>query len=208
MSATGLGLSIFLLLHVLGNLIILISPAKFNVYAHTMSTNPLLVPAELGLLAVLVIHVAIAIKLTRQNSQARPVSYYKMENTGRSRRWWGSSHMGITGTLILVFLIYHLIQFKYGSSIPTTQDGIAMRDLAATVKHEFSEWEEVVLYVIAMIVIFMHLLHGFRSAFETLGMATSRWERAFFWGTRFFVYAVMGGFILIPLWIFFRSGGS
>ncbi|MBN8554993.1 MAG: succinate dehydrogenase cytochrome b subunit [Deltaproteobacteria bacterium] len=205
MSATGMALALFLLLHVVGNLVILIDPIQFNHYAHSLAENPLLLPAEFGLIAILLIHIGIAIQLTRANRAARPIPYAVRQNTGRSRRWWGSSNMGITGTFVLIFIIYHLWHFKFGQVIPTTQGGVEMRDLAATVKGEFSEWPEVTIYIVAMILIMMHLLHGFRSAFETLGIVRSRWDKVFLIFTKGYVIAVMGGFILIPLWIFFKA---
>lgn len=205
MSLTGMGLSLFLLLHMAGNLMILASAEKYNEYSHMLVSNPLLVPAELGLIALIAIHIYMAIRLSRRNQNARPVAYETKASTGRSRRWFGSSNMGITGTLVLAFIVYHLIHFKYGEHISTTQNGVPMRDLAALVNGEFRELEEVGIYVVAMLVIAFHLMHGFRSMWETLGVATSVWDKFFLWLSRVYVVAVMGGFILIPLVIYFRS---
>lgn len=205
MSLTGLGLSLFLLLHVAGNLMILADPLKYNEYSHMLVTNPLLLPAEIGLIILVALHIYMAIRVSRRNQAARPIAYEVKSNTNRSRRWFGSSNMGITGTLILIFIIYHINHFKFGASIPTVQSGVAMRDLASLVIAEFHETDEVVIYVIAMIVIMLHLLHGVRSVWETIGVATTVWDKFFLWLSRIFVVGVMGGFILIPLMIYFRS---
>lgn len=205
MSLTGMALSLFLLLHLAGNLMILANAQKYNEYSHMLVTNPLILPAEFGLIALVALHIYMAIRLSRQNRAARPIAYEVRANTGRSRRWLGSSNMGITGSLILAFIVYHIIHFKFGEFIPTVQGGVEMRDLASLVKHEFSEEGEVALYVIAMVVIMLHLLHGLRSIWDTLGVATTVWDKVFLWVSRIFVVGVMGGFILIPLMLYFRS---
>jgi succinate dehydrogenase / fumarate reductase cytochrome b subunit len=205
MSLTGMGLSLFLLLHVAGNLMILADAQKYNEYSHMLISNPLLLPAEFGLILLVALHIYTAIRLSRRNQTARPVAYEIKSNTGRSRRWFGSSNMGITGTIILAFIVYHIIHFKYNPHIPTIQNEIKMRDLATLVKGEFHEGDEVFIYVVAMVVIMLHLLHGIRSMWESLGVATTVWDKFFLWMSRIFVVGVMGGFILIPLAIYFRS---
>ncbi len=204
---TGLALSLFLLTHVAGNLLILVSAEKFNRYALSLSDlGALLYVAEAGLIALFVVHMALAIRLSIQNRAARPQSYYMNVNTGRSRRTWGSSHMLITGLLILLFIIYHLIHFKFGETQMLSLQGREMRDLAGLVKSEFQELPEVLIYVFALLILLLHLRHGFRSLFETFGLAQSRFETLFRRFTTIYVYAVMGGFILIPLVIYF--GGA
>lgn len=205
MSATGMGLSLFLLMHVAGNLLILVNAEKFDEYAHMLTSNPLLLPAELGLLALIALHIYMAIRLTRQNKAARPVAYQVRANTGRSRRWWPSSNMGITGTLILAFIVYHIIHFKYGTNTMVERGGVQMRDLSGLVKSEFQELSEVIIYVTAMVVIMLHLLHGVRSVWDTLGVAKTKCDYFFLWLSRIFVVGVMSAFILIPLSLYFRS---
>ncbi len=204
MSLTGLGLALFLITHVAANLLVLVDGAKLNAYSHALISNEaLLFSAEAGLLGIFLLHIYVAIRLTRMNRAARPIAYASMKDTGRSRRWFGSSNMGITGLLILIFVIYHLIHFKWGTYYTTIQDGVEMRDLSALIREEFHETFEVLLYVGAMIVIAIHLWHGIRSLFDTLGVAKSSWDKLFWALSRAYVILVMGGFTMIPLWIYF-----
>lgn len=207
MSLTGMALSVFLLAHVAGNLLILVNPLLFNDYAYALTKNKaFLYTAEAGLIAVFVLHIVMAIKLSRANREARPERYEVRANSGRSRRFWGSSNMGITGTLILIFLVFHIWHFKYGESYPTVQNGVEMRDLAKNVIDDFQRLEYVAIYVAALLLVGLHLLHGFRSAFETLGLATTRWDSAFKIASRVYVVGVIGGFLLIPIAIFLKGG--
>jgi succinate dehydrogenase / fumarate reductase cytochrome b subunit len=199
-----MALSLFLLVHLLGNLSLLMNTEKFNLYAHSLeSLGLLLYVAEGGLVVLFLMHILVAIRLTLQNRAARPEPYYLKKDTGRSRRTWGSSHMILTGGAILIFLVYHLIHFKYGPSDLVIRNGVEMRDLAGLVLREFRELDEVIIYLAALTLITFHLRHGFRSLFDTLGVAQSKFESFFRWFSLVYVYAVMGGFILIPLWIYF-----
>lgn len=208
MALTGLGLSLFLLMHLLGNLIILSDANKFNLYAHSLeSMGPLLIAAEVGLILVFIFHIIVAVKLTLQNRRARPVAYVHRSNTGRSRRSLGSSYMIVSGTIILLFIIFHILDFKFGNPQVIQENGVQMRDLAGLVKHEFSELGDVIFYVVALVLIGIHLWHGFRSLFDTLGVATSRWECLFHKVSQIYVALVTGGFVLIPIWLYLCGGG-
>lgn len=204
LAVTGLALSLFLLMHVAGNLILLVNTEKFNQYAFNLeSMGPILYLAEAGLIAIFLVHLVMAIRITIKNRSARPEPYYLRANTDRSRRTWGSSNMLLTGSTIFFFVIYHLNQFKFASHEMIQSNGVSMRNLAGTVIHEFKETEEVVIYIIALALITLHLRHGFRSLFDTLGLVNSKFDRLFRIFSMVYVYGVMGGFMLIPLWIYF-----
>jgi len=208
MSFSGMLLALFLVAHMSGNLLILVSHSKFNEYAYLLTSNKLLLfSAEAGLIALLALHVWMAISVTRRNRAARPIPYAVTTNSGRSRRWWGSSNMGITGTFILLFVIYHLIHFKFGPHYTTVQGETEMRDLAKLVFDEFQKPVEVFLYVAAMILIGFHLLHGIRSMFDTLGLNQTKWDKTILRFSYAYVLIVFGGFIIIPLAIFFLGVG-
>ncbi|TVQ76317.1 MAG: cytochrome B subunit [Bradymonadales bacterium] len=202
MAVSGILMSLFLLAHVAGNLIILVSPEAFNEYAHLLTSNKaLLYSAEAGLVAVVALHIFSAIVLSRRNRAARPQAYAYKKNTGLSRRSWASSNMIWTGSFIVIFLVFHILHFKFGDYVETEQDGVVMRDLADTVVAGFSNPWTVAFYVFALILILMHLRHGVRSAFASLGLESLRWAPAIQKTSDLFVFAVMGAFILIPLWI-------
>lgn len=209
MASSGMLLALFLVAHMAGNIVILVSASKYNEYSYALTANKLLLfTAEAGLIALLLVHLVVAIQLTCRNRAARPVPYAMKSNTGRSRRWWASSNMGVLGTLVLIFIIYHLIHFKFGTHYVTTENGVEMRDLAKLVFEEFKEPFEVCLYVAAMIVVGMHLAHGFRSIWDTLGINDSKRNRLIRMLTHLYIVVVFGGFISIPLWIFFFGSAS
>lgn len=204
MAVTGILLCLFLLTHVAGNLTILIDPELFNAYAFNLTSNKaFLYTAEVGLASIFILHIFAAIKLTRMNRKARPVSYAFQSNTGRSRRSWMSSNMGLTGTLILLFLIFHIRNFKFGEEVMISQNGQEMRDLAFNVINDFQQPFYVLIYVVAMLILVMHLLHATQSFFATLGLESSRTLALSENFSRIFVLLVGGGFLLIPLWIYF-----
>lgn len=204
MGVTGLALALFLVVHVAGNLTLLVSPELFNQYAYMLTSNKaLLYTAEAGLIAMFGAHIYAAITLSRRNKKARSVRYAVKSNSNRSRRSWLSSNMAITGTFLLVFLVFHLMNFKFGEYIPTVQNGTEMRDLAALVIADFSQPLKVAFYSIAMLVMTMHLLHGVRSAFSTLGAEHPRISKIIALGSKGLVVAVGLGFLIIPLWIYF-----
>lgn len=204
MAVTGLLLSFFLLAHVAGNLLILVSPELFNEYAYTLTSNKLLLfSAEAGLIAIFVAHIIAAVKVTKRNRAARQSRYQVKANSGRSRRTWYSSYMAVSGLFLLVFIIIHLLDFKFGEETMIVQNGVEMRDLASLVIHEFSETGESLFYVVAMLLLATHLLHGVRSAFATTGLEYPKLSKAIRGLVNLFVVAVIGGFITIPVWIYF-----
>jgi succinate dehydrogenase / fumarate reductase cytochrome b subunit len=203
-SLTGLALSLFLLMHMAGNLIVLMSIEKFNQYALNLeSMGLLLYLAEVGLVSIFLLHIYMAIRLTMRNRAARPDANVLRADTERSRRTWGSSHMLLSGFVILLFVIYHLKQFKFAGHEILLTNGVQMRNLGKTVIGEFHETQELIIYLVALTFITLHLRHGFRSLFDTLGIVNTKWDPIFRWFSVIYVYAVMGGFFLIPLWIYF-----
>jgi succinate dehydrogenase / fumarate reductase cytochrome b subunit len=160
MGATGLIWSLFVLTHMAANMLILFSAEKYNLYSHALTSNPLLIVAELGLLAALLFHVVDGVWLTIQNKAARPRKY-AMPTNGEKKARFQSKFMIFHGTLLLVFIVLHLITFKYGQIYTTTINGVEMRDLHRLVIQVFQQPGYVVWYVISMIVVFLHLAHGF-----------------------------------------------
>ena len=129
MGLTGIGLFAYMVLHLAGNALILAGPALFNEYSHTLISNPLILPIELGLLAIFVIHIYKAITMWFGNKAARPVGYLKKELAGHtSRKSVASSTMILSGLFILFFVIVHVKQFKFGSWYQTVSDS-PVRDL-------------------------------------------------------------------------------
>ncbi len=168
MAVTGLALCGFLITHLLGNLLLFVGADAFNFYAHKLTSNSLIYIAEAGLGGVFLLHLFLALSLTVQNKMARPENYVMKKRTGRGATW-ASSSMPYSGFIILIFLILHLLQFKFGPVYMTTVDGIEMRDMYQTVIEYFSTPLNLAWYIVAMTVMAFHVGHGFSSTFQSLG---------------------------------------
>jgi succinate dehydrogenase / fumarate reductase cytochrome b subunit len=171
MGITGLFLVLFLIVHCFLNALIFINDGglTFNMGAHFMANNWLIRAGEIVLFVGLLAHIYQGARLTFQNQAARPVKYAVNNGTANSK--WYSRSMGLLGTLLLIFLIVHLANFWVVSrftGIPST-DANGHEDLYAVMKATFSNIGIVILYVLAMASLCYHLLHGFASAFQTLG---------------------------------------
>lgn len=173
MSLTGLFLILFLVVHLAGNLQLLYNDGgqAFNIYALTMTTNPFIKVISYVNYTMIILHVIWAIILTRRNSAARgSVGYAVSDNSST----WSSRNMGILGTLILLFLVFHLQGFWYrmhwGPIETVTYDGETYKDLYAVVDFAYNHLWYVAIYVFSMAALGFHLYHGFGSAFQTLGL--------------------------------------
>ncbi|HYG75857.1 MAG TPA: succinate dehydrogenase cytochrome b subunit [Planctomycetota bacterium] len=190
MAFTGLALVGFLVTHLAGNLMIF-SPEKFNAYAHMLEQNPLLVPAEIALLAIFLVHIYMALKLTAENRAARTESYEVRNTAGEST--WASRNMMITGVIILFFVIIHVKMFKYG-------DKTGAGGLWGLVIREFKQPQVAIFYVASMIFMGFHLSHAISSALQSLGALkpgvrpkVRRLGAVIGWGLAI-------GFAILPLW--------
>jgi succinate dehydrogenase / fumarate reductase cytochrome b subunit len=203
---TGLSLVGFLILHLAGNLLVLVSPDAFNKYSDRLIHNPLLIPAELGLLALFLLHVYKTVRLWFGSRDARPTSYARKKWAGHtSRKNLASTTMILTGTFLFVFVLLHLVTFKYGPHYATA-DHPGQRDLYRLVIEVFSKPGYVVFYVVSMVITGFHLWHGASSAFQSLGIDQAGLApkiRAAGWGL---AVVVAGGFLIVPVWVFFFAG--
>ncbi|HKG05101.1 MAG TPA: succinate dehydrogenase cytochrome b subunit [Pedobacter sp.] len=171
MGITGLFLISFLLVHCFLNSLIFVNDGglTYNMGAHFMGTNWIIRAMEVVLFAGLIAHAVQGYRLLVLNRAARPERYAVTNGAANSK--WYSRSMGLLGTLLLVFLIVHISKFWVMSrftGIPTV-DANGHHDLFAVMVETFKNPFLVVLYVLAMISLAYHLLHGFASAFQTLG---------------------------------------
>lgn len=160
MAITGLSFIGFLSAHLAGNLTLYKGGTAFNAYAEKLhSLGPILVVFEFGLLALALIHVTIGIILFVQNLKARSVPYENDRCAGG--RTLSSVTMPYTGVIILAFVIFHLINFSFVDK--------SQRTIFEIVSSAFANPVYMVLYVFVMIVVALHIRHGFWSAFQTIG---------------------------------------
>ncbi|MBT5306133.1 MAG: succinate dehydrogenase cytochrome b subunit, partial [Candidatus Scalindua sp.] len=157
MAITGLGFCIFLISHLAGNLVIYAGNDAFNSYAERLHTlGPLLILAEIGLLLLGITHISIGAYLSYQNFCARPARYKKKKNAGG--RTIGSSTMPYTGFLILIFIVFHLIDFHFVEK--------ADRSIYQIVLETFSNPGYTIFYILSMVVVATHIDHGFWSLLQ------------------------------------------
>jgi succinate dehydrogenase / fumarate reductase cytochrome b subunit len=208
MALTGLFLCVFLIAHLAGNLQLLdMSPEgqlKFNAYAKFMTTFPLVKVVSYLLYASILFHAFDGFLLTIQNRKARPVKYAYEKPSANSA--WYSRQMALLGTLILGFLVIHMKRFWYEmhwGELGLDADG--NKDLYAVVAAAFSELWYVALYVIMMAVLAYHLLHGFASSFQSLGLNHPRYTPIIKNVGVFFAVIVPIFFALIPVWMFINA---
>jgi succinate dehydrogenase / fumarate reductase cytochrome b subunit len=206
---TGLSLIGFLCMHLAGNLLLYFGPAKFNAYSHVLISNPFVIPAEIGLLAIFVVHVLEAATMWWTNRDARPVAYQtKRWAGGTSRKSLGSTTMIWTGSVTFVFVAIHVATFKYGPWYLTDIHGATGRDLYRLVLESFRRPLVVAFYVPCMALVGFHLWHGFASAFESLGVNHPKLTPKVIKVGKALALFIGAGFLSIPLVLFFLGGRS
>lgn len=172
MGLTGLFLISFLVVHCFINSLIFFNDGglTFNIGADFMAHNWLIRAGEIVLFAGLIIHIIQALVLTLENRKARPVGYAKIDGAANSS--WYSRSMGLLGTLLLIFLIIHLVHFWVKSRFTGLpgEDANGNENLYAVMQETFKMPWVVIVYCLSMISLAYHLLHGFQSAFQTLGL--------------------------------------
>ena len=205
MALSAFFLMFFLIIHLAVNLTSLFSEDLFNEFSHFMGTNPLIQFAlQPVLIFGVVFHFFMGFVLEIRNKKAIGVSYAK--NNGGANSTWMSRNMIYSGLVILAFLVLHFIDFwlpelntKYlqGDMSGLLADGESYRYYEELV-HKFENPLRVGAYVLAFILLALHLLHGFTSAFQSMGVTAGRKKFLTNLGT---IYAIVIplGFIIIAL---------
>jgi succinate dehydrogenase / fumarate reductase, cytochrome b subunit len=206
MAVTGLVWAGFVLSHMLGNLLIMAGPDAYNAYSFTLLSNPFIYIAEGALLLTIVVHVIDGIVLTIKNKSARKTKYAIPTNGDKAARFQ-SKWMIFHGSLIFVFLILHLIAFKYGpgeaEGYTTVVKGIEMRNLHKLVIENFQHPGFTAWYLFAMVIVGFHLSHGLYSSFASLGLQNSRINGALSKIGYVYAFVVALGFMVPPIYVFF-----
>ena len=192
MAVTGLCFIGFLAAHLAGNLTIYAGSTAFNTYAEKLhSLGPILIIFELGLLVFALIHVITGITLFVQNLRARSVPYQKDQAAGG--RTWSSVTMPYTGLVILGFVIFHLINFSFVDKTDRT--------IFEIVRSAFANPVYMIIYVLVMIIVALHVRHGFWSAFQTLGANHPKYMPALMILSVIVGLIIGLGFGLLPIYI-------
>ena len=169
MSLSALFLIFFLIIHLTVNLTSLFSEDLFNELSHFMGTNPLIQFALQPVLVLgVVFHFVMGFVLELKNKSARNIKYTKYNGAANSS--WMSRNMIYSGLAILAFIALHFIDFwlpemnyKYIEVLPENSTRYF-----AELHHKFQNPYRVGAYVIAFVLLALHLLHGFQSAFQSI----------------------------------------
>lgn len=183
MAGTGILLFLFVVGHLVGNLQVFGPPELLNQYAHFLQSKPAMVwGVRFGMLALVGLHIATALHLTAQNTEARPVSYAGGDSYGAE---WKSRYMLMSGLVIAAFIVYHLAHFTVRlpsingvgdfTKLKADLHGQTVPDVYAMVILGFQVWWVSLFYLIAQALLFIHLGHGLASMFQTLGLRNHVW---------------------------------
>lgn len=216
---TGFGLVLYVILHLLGNLTLFKQDggAAFNRYAEALASYGWLITiAEIALLLAILLHVGIAIRLHWENRRARPTSYYvkpRGKLAGITRTTVSSLTMHLSGLVLLVFLIVHIWQFRFGPGLQQgyrlrLNDETEIRNLYRLVFETFRSPWMVAFYCLSMIPLWSHLRHGMWSGFLSLGLLPGRIINSCHRAAGILAMILAFGFFGIPIWVcFFGSAG-
>ena len=195
---TGLGLCLFVLIHMLGNLLILSGPDAYNDYAYKLHELPGLLFLELGLFTFFIGHILLSILLQIKNNQAQGGSYQKQAKALKKTSWV-HQFLWVQGMLLLIFLIFHLWSFKFGPHYETELNGKTVRDIYQLVVESFKKPLYTFGYSFILFILSVHLFRGFPAGFKTLGLSHPvyiSWIEKLSW---FFSALISFGF-LAPIW--------
>ena len=212
---TGLGLTVFVIGHMIGNLQYFSSNENaYNEYGHKlMELGPILYMVEIGLVAFFAYHVFLGINIYLRKRKARPEEYEVYASAGQpSRQSLASRSMIITGIVLLAFTVLHVLTFKYGPGIQegyvVNVDGENIRDLQRLLEEKFQNPLYAFGYPAVMILLGFHLRHGIWSAFQSLGANNPRLSPIIYATGGIFAILLALGFLVLPLVIFFSGGAA
>jgi succinate dehydrogenase / fumarate reductase cytochrome b subunit len=182
---TGIGLTVFTLVHMIGNLKLFQGPDAINAYASFLKHDlgVLIWIARVGLLAIFLLHLCIAIRLKLRSLAARPIPY---QYPGSVQATFASRSMIWTGIVVGLFIVFHLAHFTFAwfeeievapdkfVNYLDLKDSKGRPDVYSMVVAGFSHLPLAILYTIAQIALFIHLSHGIQSSFQTLGLKNRR----------------------------------
>ena len=209
-AATGLFLCVFLIVHLSANCIILlpedIARDLYNSYSTTLRESPLIKVIAYVLYVSIILHALYGLLITLRNRKAKPQKY--IVNHSNENSTWTSQNMGLIGTVILIFIIVHLANFwariKLGMGEEVRLDDLGNKDVYEVTYSLFQNIYFVIFYTLISIPLALHLHHGLKSAFKTLGFYHKKGLKIV--AKISLIYAViMGiGFGIIPFIVYFK----
>jgi succinate dehydrogenase / fumarate reductase cytochrome b subunit len=177
MAATGALLFLFVVGHLVGNLQIFLGPEAINRYGHFLQSNvEFLWPVRICLLAIVLLHIWSAAKVSRENKAARPVGY--VGDPAAPAATYASRTMLMSGLIIATFIIYHLLHYTVqvkainftGTDFVSLHDEQGRHDVYAMMVLGFRQPLVSLFYIVAMALLCLHLSHGVYAMFQSLGI--------------------------------------
>lgn len=211
MSLSGLFLILFLPVHLIGNLQLLTKDegVSFNLYSYFMTHNPLIKTVSYLLYFSILLHTIQGLLLWRKNKKAKgKIGYAVKALRGDGTNVKAAANMAWLGIIIFVFIAVHMYQFwlqmKLGNVGMVNIEGIDYKNLYDPVISAFSDLSFVIFYVVSMIIIGIHLNHGFQSSFQTLGLNHKKYTAFIKAFGKLYSFIIPFGFAIIPIIIFGR----
>lgn len=200
---TGLAICLFVLMHLLGNLNLLIGKDAFMEYAKNLHALPGFIVGEILFALAFVVHIIMTLKLIFENKAARPVEYAVRKSAGV--KTLGSATTKITGTYLLLFLIFHLLNIKFAvipsiDVVPASAGGLPV--VYDVITYSFKNLGLALFYVGGAICVGIHISHGFQSSFQSLGLNSPKYMPLLRTISILFGVFVAIGFSVISIYMF------
>ncbi|MFO7654197.1 MAG: succinate dehydrogenase cytochrome b subunit [Candidatus Krumholzibacteriia bacterium] len=208
-SVTGFALMAYIIVHLLGNLTLFIGPAVFNEYAFFLEElfhGWFVIVAEIGLVTIFLFHIVAGITVAwTDKRRARPERYAVVRDVGKpSRKTLSSRSMILTGIVLLIFVPVHVWMFKFGSHTMIERAAEPdLKNLYETTVSAFKNPLIVAAYVLAMVLLGLHLRHGFWSSFQSLGWANERTLPFLTTAAVIFAVIMAAGYVILPVYAYF-----
>jgi succinate dehydrogenase / fumarate reductase cytochrome b subunit len=209
MAITGQAMVLFAVIHLLGNSSIFgWLPGGINAYAHHLHSMPapIIIGFRLGLLLFACVHIWFGIQLTIENRGGRP-QQYAVKSVQKAT--FASENMIWTGSLLVAFILYHLLHFTFQVISPETAalshpDSLGNPNVLGMVVAAFQNMMVTLIYAGAMLVLFLHLSHGIQSFFQTMGWSNDRVQPFITKAGTLAALALFLGYAAVPLTILLR----
>jgi succinate dehydrogenase / fumarate reductase, cytochrome b subunit len=195
MAVTGAMMFLFVIGHMLGNLQVFEGPARINAYGHFLQNlGELLWIVRGTMILAIALHIIATVQLALRSNAARPVGYSRQEAINSS---YASRTMYWSGPIVLVFIIFHLLQFTAGYIHPQSQ--FMQGDVYHNVVAGFQIWWVSAWYIFAIILLGFHMSHGIWSMFQSVGLAHPRHTPLLKNAARAIAALIVLGYIAIPI---------
>lgn len=207
MAISGIALILYLIVHLAGNLMLFIPDGgqtynRYSYFLHQM--GPVLTVFRVLLAAAFLFHIATAIRVYAENRRGRSTRYAVYASKGGPSKLSASSrYMASTGLILLIFVPIHVWMFTLAPHGDAVVGGVVVRDVYGTVVPAFKNPWIAFGYSATMALLWMHLRHGFWSALQSLGALKPRLTHAIYAFGLTFSILLAGGFLILPLYVFF-----